>query len=143
MTRASVLVFAFGFSIGLVRGGIAGQVNGNKKRSEEDMIRFGGERLEVLVEYFNGVDDRVDRIKNGMQKAIDCNGVSSGDLLEYTEELKLISSSTSKARNAIYASIGSSEDLLTENVKTGKAEKEFGKLVLDFVGGCLEKVFLA
>lgn len=132
---ASVLVFAIGFSLGLVRGGISGEVNGNKKRPKEDMIRFGGERLEALVEFFNGLDARVNRIKNGMQKAIDRNGVSLGDLLKYVEELRLISSSTSKARDAIHASIGGSGGLLTENVKSGKTEQELGQLILDFVGG--------
>ncbi|KAK4770005.1 hypothetical protein SAY87_030537 [Trapa incisa] len=131
---ASVLVFAFGFSMGLFRGGIAGQVNGSKKRIKEDMLRFGGERLEVLVEFFNGIDARVNRIKNGLQKAIDCNGVSLGDLLEYVEELKLISSSTSKVRDAMHTSIGNNDDLLRENVKLSKDQKELGHVIFDFVG---------
>ncbi|OWM91245.1 uncharacterized protein LOC116205003 isoform X2 [Punica granatum] len=132
---ASVLIFAVGFSFGLVRGGIAGEVNGSKKLPKEDAVRFSSEKLKFLVDFFDGLDARVDWIKNDVQKAIDCNRVSLGDLRNYLKEIELVSSSASKARGALSASVGSFVGVLTEDMKSSKKRRELGKVVFNFVGG--------
>lgn len=138
---ATVLVFAIGFSIGVVRGGGIGEVSltGNKRRVKEESFRVYTEKLRNLVEVFNGFDVEVSNLKHNIQKAIDSREITVVDLENYVKVVESISLSASSAKSTIEASIqvvGSSIVQLAENQKPTKRKKELGEIGYEFLKSC-------
>lgn len=135
---ASVLVFAIGFSFGLVRGGGVAEVSysGNKKRVKEEIIRVYMENFRNLVEVVDEFNFKVSNLKKKVEKAIDSRKITVGDLEDYTKALDSVSLLASNARNVIEApndSLGSFSVVLTENQKSNKRKKELGEICYDFI----------
>lgn len=140
---ASFLVFAVGFSFGFLRSGSFSEVsvNGGKKRAKEEIFRAYNENLRNLVNYFDGFDVNVNNLKNDIQKAIDNNKVTVGDLENYVKVMESVSLSSLNARNVVETSIdnvGNSNVLLVENQKPSRRKKELGEIgfeLLQSIGG--------
>ena len=135
---ASVLVFAVGFSFGLVRGGGIGELyhGGNKKREKDETFRVYNEKFKGLDKIVDNFDVNVSNLKYKVQKAIDSREVTVSDLEDYTKVLESIGSLASNARNVIEAckeSSGSYGTVLPENQKSNKRKKELGGTGLDFL----------
>ncbi|XP_062096667.1 uncharacterized protein LOC133802385 [Humulus lupulus] len=134
---ASVLVFAVGFSLGLVRGGGIGELsyNGNKKRVKEENVRVYIDKFRNLMEVVDEFHVKVNNLKNRLEKAIDSREIRIVDLEDYTMVLDSISLSALNARNVIEASndhFGSFSAVLAENQKSNKKTKELGEIGYDF-----------
>lgn len=134
---ASVLVFAIGFSFGLVRAGGIGELNynGNKKRVKEEIFRVYVEKFRNLVEVVDEFEVKVNNLKKNVEKAIYSKEITVGDLEDYSKVLDSISLLVSNARNVIEASndgLGSSSVVLAENQKSNKRKKELGEISYDF-----------
>ncbi|XP_075667608.1 uncharacterized protein LOC142637207 [Castanea sativa] len=130
---ASVLVFAIGFSFGFVRGGSFSEVsvNGGKRKVKEENFRVYTEKLRNLVNFFDCFDVKVNNLKNDIQKAIDNNEITVGDLENYVNVMESISLSALNARNVVEASIdnvGNSNVVLVENQKPSRRKKELGEI---------------
>lgn len=130
---ASVLVLAIGFSFGFVRGGSFSEVsvNGGKRKAKEENFRVYTEKLRNLVNFFDRVDVKVNNLKNDIQKAIDNNEITVGDLENYVNVMESISLSALNARNVVEASIdnvGNSNVVLVENQKPSRRKKELGEI---------------
>ncbi|KAM3700273.1 hypothetical protein ACB098_05G084100 [Castanea mollissima] len=130
---ASVLVFAIGFSFGFVRGGSFSEVsvNGGKRKVKEENFRVYTEKLRNLVNFFDCFDVKVNNLKNDIQKAIDNNEITVGDLENYVNVMESISLSALNARNVVDASIdnvGNSNVVLVENQKPSRRKKELGEI---------------
>ncbi|GMN50829.1 hypothetical protein TIFTF001_019980 [Ficus carica] len=142
---ASLLVFALGFSFGLVRGGGIGELNygGNKRRAKDEIFRVYVEKFRNLVEAVDDFDDKVSNLRRKIQKAIDSREITVGDLEEYTNVLESVTLSASNARNVIEVSsdnLGSV--ILAENQKSSKRKKELGEIGYDFfqsIGGLFKE----
>ena len=140
---ASVLVFAIGFSFGFVRGGSFSEVsvNGGKRKAKEENFRVYTEKLRNLVNFFDGFDVKVNNLKIDIQKAIDNNEITVGDLENYVNVMESISLSALNARNVVEASIdnvGNSNFVLVENQKPSRRKKELSEIgfeLLQSVGG--------
>ena len=104
---ASVLVFAAGFSFGLVRGGSASEasLSSNKRKSKDENFRPSIEKLRNLVNFFDRFDVSVNNLKHDIGTAIDCNQITVSDLESYVKVIESISSSASHSRNVIGACI--------------------------------------
>ena len=130
---ASVLVLAIGFSFGFVRGGSFSEVsvNGGKRKAKEENFRVYTEKLRNLVNFFDRVDVKVNNLKNDIQRAIDNNEITVGDLENYVNVMESISLSALNARNVVEASIdnvGNSNVVLVENQKPSRRKKELGEI---------------
>lgn len=137
---ASLLVFAIGFSFGLVRSGNSGEVSSNeiKKRAKEESLRVFAEKLRNLVEIFDGFDFKVNNLKNDIQRAINSREVTTVDLENYIKALETVSSSVSNARNIIGSNVGISNSVLADNQKSSKKKKELSEIgceILQSIGG--------
>lgn len=130
---ASVLVFAIGFSFGFVRGGSFSEVSvyGGKRKAKEENFRVYTEKLRNLVNFFDRFDVKVNNLKNDIQKAVDNNEITVGDLENYVNVMESISLSALNARNVVEASIdnvGNSSVVLVENQKPSRRKKELGEI---------------
>lgn len=130
---ASILVFAIGFSFGFVRGGNFSEVgvNGGKRRAKEEISWFYTEKLKNLVTFFDGLDVKVNNLKNDIAKAIDNKEITLGDLENYVNEMESISLSALNARNLAEASmdnVGKSNVVLVENQRPSRRKKELGEI---------------
>lgn len=130
---ASVLVFAIGFSFGFVRGGSFSEVSvyGGKRKAKEENFRVYTEKLRNLVNFFDRFDVKVNNLKNDIQKAVDNNEITVGDLENYVNVMETISLSALNARNVVEASIdnvGNSSVVLVENQKPSRRKKELGEI---------------
>lgn len=142
---ASVLVFALGFSFGLVRVGGIGELNysGTKRRAKDEIFRVSVEKFRNLVEVVDDFDDKVSNLRRKIRKAIDSREITVGDLEEYTNVLESVSLSASNARNVIEVSsdnLGSV--ILAENQSSSKRKKELGEIGYDFfqsIGGLFKE----
>ncbi|KAF3451499.1 hypothetical protein FNV43_RR07594 [Rhamnella rubrinervis] len=133
---ASVLVFAIGFSFGVVRGGGILSLSGNKRPAKEETFRVYIDKLSNLAEFFQVFDVKVSELKYNIQKAIDSREIKVADLENYIKVVESISLSASSAKNTIEASIqnvGSPNFLLNENQKSSKRKKEFGEIGYEFL----------
>lgn len=104
---ASILVFAVGFSFGLVRGGSASDVSlsSTKRKSKDENFRASIEKLRNLMEFFDRFDVEVNNLKRDVGTAIDCNQITVSDLENFVKVIESISSSASRSRNVIGACI--------------------------------------
>lgn len=135
---ASVLVFAIGFSFGVVRGGGIGELSltGNKRPAKEETFRVYTDKVRNLAEFFQLFDVKVSELKYNIQKAIDSREIKVADLENYIKVVESICLSASSAKNTIEASIqdvGSPNFLLTENQKSSKRKKEFSEIGYEFL----------
>lgn len=133
---ASVLVFAVGFSFGLVRGGGLGELNysGNKRQVKDEIFRAYVDRFRNLVEVVDDFDVKVKNLKFRVQKAIDSRQITVSDLEDYTKVLGSIEVSTEN--------LSSSNVILAENQKSNKRERELGEIGSDFfksIGGLFKE----
>lgn len=130
---ASILVFAIGFSFGLVRGGNFSEVsvNGGRRRAKEEISSFYAEKLRNLVNFFDGFDVKINNLKNDIAKAIDNKEITVVDLENYANEMESISLSASNARSLAEASmdnVGNSNVVLVENQRPSRRKKELGEI---------------
>ncbi|KAL3740166.1 hypothetical protein ACJRO7_021443 [Eucalyptus globulus] len=138
---ACVSVFVVGFSLGLVRGGVAAEAGGSKRRSKEDVVKVYGEKWRKLVDFLDGLDGRVNNLISDVKNSVERKRVGVDDLESYVRELETISSSASKVRDNIRGSLansGNASGSLSENEKSNKKRKdngEFGIPLLESMGG--------
>ncbi|KAF4363807.1 hypothetical protein F8388_000472 [Cannabis sativa] len=129
---ASVLVFAVGFSLGVVRGGGIGELmsynENNNRKVKDETFRVYIDKVRILMEIVDEFDVKVNNLKKKLEKAIDCREIRISDLEDYTRVLDSISLSSSNVRNVIE----SSNDVLVENQKSNKKSKELGEIGNEF-----------
>lgn len=124
---ASVLVFAIGFSIGVVRSVGEVSLSGNKRRAKEENSAVYPEKLRSLVEIFDGYDVKLNNLKCDIQRAIDSRGITVTDLEKYVEAMETFSLLASNGRNIVEDSIENlarSNIGFEENQKPSKRKKE-------------------
>ncbi|XWS18372.1 hypothetical protein CRYUN_Cryun32bG0037800 [Craigia yunnanensis] len=134
---ASVLVFGIGFSFGFVKGGSFSELSLNKRRSKEEFLRVYSEKLRNLVDFFDGFDVKVNNLKNSIQRAIDSNRITIGDLENYASLVESMRVSASSARNVVEASMDNMGNSYRENQKPSGRKREAGEVrfeLLDFLG---------
>ncbi|XP_004293529.1 PREDICTED: uncharacterized protein LOC101314920 [Fragaria vesca subsp. vesca] len=137
---ASVLIFSLGFSVGFVRRGGFGELNGTKRRTKEDGLVVYSEKLRSLVEVFDGFRVRVDDLKCEIQRAIDSRGITVSDLESYVEAIEGVSLAASDGRSIVEECVDNlarSSVGFAENYKTSKRKKEpveIGYAVWQYIG---------
>ena len=134
---ASVLVFGIGFSFGFVKGGSFNELCLNKRRSKEELLRVYSEKLRNLVDFFDGFDVKVNNLKNNIQRAINSNRITIGDLENYASLVESMRVSASSARNVVEASMDNVGNSYRENQKPSGRKKEAGEVgfeLLHFLG---------
>ncbi|XVE88020.1 hypothetical protein DITRI_Ditri19aG0034800 [Diplodiscus trichospermus] len=134
---ASVLVFGIGFSSGFVKGGSFSELSISKKRSKEEFFRAYTEKLRNLVGLFDEFDIKGNNLKNSLQRAIDSNKITIGDLENYVRLVESMRVSVSSARNVVEASMDKVGNSYRENLKPSGKKKETGEVgfeLLHFLG---------
>ncbi|XVF27659.1 hypothetical protein REPUB_Repub14bG0127600 [Reevesia pubescens] len=134
---ASVLVFGIGFSFGFVKGGSFNELSANKRRSKEEILRVYSEKLRNLVDFFDGFDVKVNNLKNNIQRAIDSNKISVGDLENYVSLVESMRLLALDSRNFVEASMDNVGNSYRENQKPSGRKKEAGEVgfkLLQFLG---------
>ncbi|KVH96826.1 uncharacterized protein LOC112523370 [Cynara cardunculus var. scolymus] len=136
---ACFLVFAVGFSFGIVKGGDLNEVmspfrsNGSKKNKKkgfkDNEIRVLIENLRNLVELLNGFDVNIRNIKNSMRKDVDSNRISKSDLVSYVEGVESIEQAFLQAKGMIEGYmdnmvVDTSDMLNVSNQKPSDQKKE-------------------
>lgn len=150
---ACFLVFAVGFSFGIVNGGHLNEVmsllgsNGSKKNKKkgfkDDEYRVSIENLRNLMELLNGFDVNIMNLKNSMRKDVDSNRISKSDLVSYVEGVESIEQAFLQAKGMIEGYmdnmvVDTNDMLKVSNQKPSDQRKEVkGKEfdVSQFIGG--------
>lgn len=112
---ACAVVFAVGFSAGLVKGGhLKGlKLNGNRKKISDESLRG-------CIEELKRNDERVLEMKNGIGRCIERNQVSLSDLEGYVDVIGSVSVSLRNATNFVESCV--------QSVVGGKQDKNEGFL---------------
>ncbi|KAJ9563078.1 hypothetical protein OSB04_008238 [Centaurea solstitialis] len=129
---ACFLVFAVGFSFGIVNGGhlnevmsVFGSNNGGKKNRKkgfrDDEVRVSIEKLRSLVELLNGFDVNIVNLKNSMRKDVDSNRISRSDLVSYVEGVESIEEAFLQAKGMLE---GYMDNMVVDNNETLKASTQ-------------------
>lgn len=131
---ASALVCAAGFSFGYVRGGRLVEVSTHKKKSKDEFTRVYGERVKILVSFFDEFDVKVNNLRNRLQKAIDSNKVSVNDLescVSFVDSMKL---EASNAKNVVeaFTYVEGNSDIIETSKSSSKKRKENGEVGFEF-----------
>ncbi|OMO65124.1 Tetratricopeptide-like helical [Corchorus olitorius] len=143
---ASVLVFGIGFSFGFVKGGSFNELSSSKRRSKEETLRVYSDKFRNLADFFDGFDVKVNNLKNDIQKAIDSNRISVGDLENYVCLAESMRLSASDARIVVEASMDNVKNSYKENQKTSGRKKEDGEVgfeLFQFIGSLFGEKSLA
>ncbi|KAL7604036.1 hypothetical protein Lser_V15G16458 [Lactuca serriola] len=156
---ACFLVFAVGFSFGIVNGGdsndvmsLFGSMRSNKnkkKRIKDDDFMASAENLRSLVDLLSGFDINIMNLKNSMRKDVDSNRISKGDLLNYIEGVESIEQALLQAKTVIE---GCTDSMVADTIDASKAsnqkpsdrKKEVegkGFNISQFINGVREKSF--
>lgn len=153
---ACFLVFAVGFSFGIVNGGdlnevmsLFGSKKNKKKRSKDDEFRVSVENLRNLVDLLNGFDVNIINLKNSMRNDVDSNRITKSDLLNYIEGVESIEQALLQAKsmigeytdNIVVDTIDASK---VSNQKPSDRKKESeakGFNISQFINGFREKSF--
>ncbi|KAJ0821840.1 putative tetratricopeptide-like helical domain superfamily [Helianthus annuus] len=105
---ACFLVFAVGFSFGVVNRWDFNEVlsNSGKKSKKKGVIkdeefRVLSEGLRSLVDLFDGFGLKFGSLKESMRKDVDCNRVSKSDLVGYIESVESIEEAIVEAKSMI------------------------------------------
>ncbi|KAM0048816.1 putative tetratricopeptide-like helical domain superfamily [Helianthus debilis subsp. tardiflorus] len=105
---ACFLVFAVGFSFGVVNRWDFNEVlsNSGKKSKKKGVIkdeefRVLSEGLRSLVDLFDGFGLKFGSLKESMRKDVDCNRVSKSDLVGYIESVESIEQAIVEAKSVI------------------------------------------
>ncbi|KAJ0461031.1 putative tetratricopeptide-like helical domain superfamily [Helianthus annuus] len=105
---ACFLVFAVGFSFGVVNRWDFNEVlsNSGKKSKKKGVIkdeefRVLSEGLRSLVDLFDGFGLKFGSLKESMRKDVDCNRVSKSDLVGYIESVESIEQAIVEAKSMI------------------------------------------
>ncbi|KAL2495167.1 uncharacterized protein Fot_38924 [Forsythia ovata] len=117
---ACAIVFAVGFSIGLVNGGHMNELKliGNKRKFKDEIVRSSIEKIRNLVDIFNGFDEKILNLKNDIRRSVECNQVTVSDLNGYANAIESINLSFLNAREVF--------DDCIENIFVDNQEKEEG-----------------
>lgn len=115
---ACAIVFAVGFSIGLVNGGHMNELklNGNKRKFKDEIARRSIEKIRNLGDVFNGFDEKILNLKNDIGRSVECNQVTVSDLEGYVNAIESINLSFLNAREVF--------DECIQNLFIGYQEKE-------------------
>lgn len=139
---AAAIVFAIGFSFGFVNGrphkGLG--LNGTKRRVKDESLRVYVKKLKNLVDLFDGVDVKVNELKNDIKKAIEYETVEVVDLEGYVDAVESIGGLVLDARNLVEECIDSEEVEKNLIQKGSRKKKEINNNVFDlfgFIGGFL------
>lgn len=156
---ACFLVFAVGFSFGIVNGGdhngfmsLFGSIRSKKnkkKRSKDDEFTVSAENLRNLVDLLTGFDINIMDLKNRIRKNVDSNRISKSDLLSYIEGVESIEQTVMQAKNMIE---GHTDSTVIDTIDASKAsnqkpsdrkKEEEGKGfdISQFINGFREKSF--
>lgn len=125
---AAFLVFGAGFSFGFVKGGSFNELSLNKRRLKEDLSRFYSEKLRILVDFLDGFDDKLNNLKDNIQRAIDSNRITIGDLENYASLVESMRASASSARNVVEASMNNVGNSYIDNQKPSGRKKGTGEV---------------
>ncbi|KAI4344095.1 hypothetical protein L6164_011365 [Bauhinia variegata] len=129
---ASVFVFAIGFTVGFCRTGTFNDVKvaGGKRSAKEDNSNLRAEKLRNLLEFFDELYLKVNKLKSDVQNCMTNNKIKVGDLNGYVEVTDSIKLSASDARNIVRTLVDNedySSGVIVENHKTGRRKKEVGE----------------
>lgn len=137
---ACFLVFAVGFSIGIVNGAHMSDLSliGAKKRPKDD--NYGGviEKLRSLVNLFNGFDVKTLNLKNDIKRGIKTNQITASDLESYVKVIESIGFSALNGKTVVEGCIESilidnQEVSRSSNQKSSKRKKEGDGMGFDFL----------
>ncbi|KAL2495117.1 uncharacterized protein Fot_38874 [Forsythia ovata] len=136
---ACAIVFAVGFSIGLVNGDHMNELKliGNKRKFKDEIVRSSIEKIRNLVDIFNGFDEKILNLKNDIRRSVECNQVTVSDLNGYANAIESINLSFLNAREVFDDCI---ENLFVDNQekeegsnqKSSRRRKELGENRLNF-----------
>ncbi|XP_022848202.1 uncharacterized protein LOC111370625 isoform X2 [Olea europaea var. sylvestris] len=136
---ACAIVFAVGFSIGLVNGGHMNELklNGNKRKFKDEIVRSSIEKIRNLGDVFNGFDEKILNLKNNIRRSVECNQVTVSDLEGYVNAIESINLSFLNAREVfddfiqnLFVDYQEKEEAL--NQKSSRTRKELGENRLNF-----------
>lgn len=135
-----VIVFVIGFLFGFVNGrfykGLG--LNGIKRRVKDEFLRVYVKKLKNLVDLFDGVDVKVNELKNDIKKVIEYEMVEVVDLEGYVDVVELIGGLVLDVRNLVEECIDSEEVEKNLIQKGSRKKKEINNNVFDlfgFIGG--------
>ncbi|GMH05438.1 hypothetical protein Nepgr_007278 [Nepenthes gracilis] len=151
---ATAIIFAIGFSFGFVNGEPSKKLNSvGATRRTKDGFRVYRDKLKNLAEILDGLDVKVDELKNDIKKSLDCKRVVVADLEGYVSVVESIGSCVLNGRNIVHDCINCvlSEDIEMErnsNQKSDRGKKEIVhngfdmfQLMWKFVGGNAAAVY--
>lgn len=123
---ACAIVFALGFSVGLVKGGHLkeSRLTENRKKLIDDTFRGFIDKLSNLGDNLNGCNALVLKVKNGIRRSIESNQVTSSDLEGYIDVLESADISLKNTLDVVESCI---QSLSGNQVKEGGSNHESGK----------------
>ncbi|XAR68167.1 hypothetical protein NMG60_11003203 [Bertholletia excelsa] len=146
---ACAIVFAVGFSIGIVNGGHVNELTltGAKKRSKDEALSVSTEKLRNLLDLFAGIDGKIGNLKSDISRRIESNRITRGDLESYVKAMESIGLSFLNARSVVEACVNSISIETQElerniNQKSGRRKKlggENGFDLLQFIRGFFQE----
>ncbi|KAL6573943.1 hypothetical protein OROHE_001485 [Orobanche hederae] len=88
----SAIVFALGFSVGLVKGGYVKEIKSNdiRKRLVGNNLRGFIEKLGNFGDNLKGCNAEVLNVKNGIRRSIECNQITVSDLEGYIDVIESV-----------------------------------------------------
>ncbi|KMT04274.1 hypothetical protein BVRB_8g183500 [Beta vulgaris subsp. vulgaris] len=126
---AAAIVFAIGFSFGFSNGKSHKwlSLNGVKSRVKDDSFRIYAEKLNSLIEIFDGFDVKLSDLKDDMKRVIENERVDFSDLESYVNAVEVIGGLVVNARNVVeYCIVDKSVDVqeVEKNPKQKNSRKK-------------------
>ncbi|KAL3851284.1 hypothetical protein ACJIZ3_013166 [Penstemon smallii] len=136
---ACAIVFALGFSVGIVKGGHLKElkVNGNKREPIDETFRGSLEELRNLGDNLKGYRDNVLNLKNDIRRGIECNQVTLSDLDGYINVIESSDISFLDAINAVESCINQEKEggVDQESSRQRKKSNEIGRNFSQYFNG--------
>ncbi|KAK6124411.1 hypothetical protein DH2020_041831 [Rehmannia glutinosa] len=136
---ASAIVFALGFSVGLVKGGHSKELrlNVNRQKVVEDNFRGFIEKLRNLGNNLKGYNADVLNLKNGIKRSIESNHVTVSDLEGYVAVIQSVDISLRNTIDLVESCIqsilgGNLENEGGSDLDSGRRRKKSGDNGLNF-----------
>ncbi|KAK4491679.1 hypothetical protein RD792_002445 [Penstemon davidsonii] len=140
---ACAIVFALGFSVGIVKGGHLKElkVNGNKRKPIDETFRGSLEELRNLGDNLKGYRDNVLNLKNDIRRGIKCNQVTLSDLDGYINVIESSDISFLDAINAVESCINQEKEGGVDQESSGQRKKsnEMGRNFSQYFNGFLKE----
>ncbi|KAI3795836.1 hypothetical protein L1987_38496 [Smallanthus sonchifolius] len=140
---ACFLVFAFGFSFGIINRwdfneivDLFGSKKNKKKRFKDDEFRVS---IENLVDLLNGFDVTFVNLKTSMRKDVDSNRISKSDLVNYIESVESIEEAVLQTKSMIEGYMVVDVPKASNHKPTDQKKKGFD--ISHFIAGFQERSF--